>query len=148
MPPPARKRSRASEIALLENLSTSLDTYIDDNPISKGYRGASSKSDKSKSAAKNFLAVKTLVKSIAKACVSENIVVSWQTTEGDKTDAMIDRLVKEFKEKYPALNKKLLVDGIVRYNAQNNIQPPGEEVDERKYANIVSDVGFDMEKYY
>ena len=119
-----KKRSRDSEIALIESISNSLDTYIDENPTlitTSSYSSTSpykkkrySPTDASQNAAKNFLAAKTLIKSIAKARAQED------TGSNNNDDPLMDALVAEYKHKYPTLTKKLLVDGIVKYNITQN----------------------------
>lgn len=49
---------------------------------------------------KNFLAAKTLVKNIAKACAHENVVATHE-----KADVLIGSLVEEYKGKYPSVTK-------------------------------------------
>eukprot|EP00581_Thalassiosira_minuscula_P012120 CAMPEP_0183712084 /NCGR_PEP_ID=MMETSP0737-20130205/7336_1 /TAXON_ID=385413 /ORGANISM="Thalassiosira miniscula, Strain CCMP1093" /LENGTH=573 /DNA_ID=CAMNT_0025940661 /DNA_START=64 /DNA_END=1785 /DNA_ORIENTATION=- len=126
-PAPKKKKSRQSEIALLEKISTSLDTYIGDNPgrtaslssSSKKKKNKGTSSDASKNAAKNFLAAKTLVRNIAKACAQEKVSANAETEDGE-SDVLFDSLVEEYKDKYPSLTKRMLLDGIVRYNATIN----------------------------
>eukprot|EP00571_Detonula_confervacea_P003721 CAMPEP_0172319152 /NCGR_PEP_ID=MMETSP1058-20130122/36955_1 /TAXON_ID=83371 /ORGANISM="Detonula confervacea, Strain CCMP 353" /LENGTH=515 /DNA_ID=CAMNT_0013034145 /DNA_START=44 /DNA_END=1591 /DNA_ORIENTATION=- len=157
----SKKGTRASEIALLESISSSLDTYIGDNPqltqTPKRKKSSASASDVSKNAAKNFLAAKTLVKSIAKVCAQENVVIA--VDNGGTSDALIDVLVDEYKEKYPSLTKKMLVDWIVRYNTQNETALGGsanavaeddtkDDNTQLKFGRIISIVDGEMNKYY
>jgi len=107
----------------------------------------------SKNAAKNFLAAKTLVKSIAKACAQENVAI-------DDTDGniyVIDALVGEYKVKHPSLTKKMLMDWIIRYKAQHETDDAAsggsayadaDEGNQLKFGRVVSIVDEDMEKYY
>ena len=145
-------QSRKSEIALLEQISTSLDTYIGENPSLTGpttnYKKRSA-SDVSKNAAKNFLAAKTLVKSIAKSCAQEKVVAP----TAEKSDGLFDLLVGEYKEKYPTLTKKMLLDGISRYyDAQDVDKSAAEEEDDKdvelKFGRIIASVDAEMNQYY
>ena len=161
------KRSRKSEIALLEKISSSLDTYIGDNPTSTTTPNkATLASDKSKNAASNFLLAKTLVKSIAKACAVERVTGSEELTvktdavgkkeeeEGDTDDdehTLLDSLVDGYKPKFPSLSKKMLLNGMTRYNTQNDIQlTEGEQPDdiELVYGRIIAAVDVDMNAYH
>eukprot|EP00579_Thalassiosira_antarctica_P026487 CAMPEP_0202003040 /NCGR_PEP_ID=MMETSP0905-20130828/8736_1 /ASSEMBLY_ACC=CAM_ASM_000554 /TAXON_ID=420261 /ORGANISM="Thalassiosira antarctica, Strain CCMP982" /LENGTH=518 /DNA_ID=CAMNT_0048560109 /DNA_START=131 /DNA_END=1687 /DNA_ORIENTATION=+ len=156
---PKKKKSRESEIALLEKISTSLDTYIGDNPLPsfKPKNEKPTASDASKNAAKNFLAAKTLSKNIAKACAQEKVAATVET-EG-KSNVLFDSLVEEYNGKYPSLTKKMLVDGIGRYNAQNenasggNSGAEGEDTedddnDELKFGRIIFAVDTEMNLYH
>mmetsp|Transcript_38116 Transcript_38116/g.70356 ORF Transcript_38116/g.70356 Transcript_38116/m.70356 type:complete len:520 (-) Transcript_38116:113-1672(-) len=159
---PKKKKSRKSEIALLEKISSSLDTYIGDNPRPPTpppkYKRKHAASDVSKNAAKSFLAAKTLAKSIAKACANEKVVLIDETEK--KFDVLIESLVDEYKGKYPSLTRKMLVDGIVRYNKQNanasgensgdkeEKEETNDENNELKFGRIIPIVDADMDKYH
>lgn len=115
-------------------------------------------SDASKHAARGFLAAKTLVRSIAKACAQENVVLA-HVLSGGKSVSLIDDLVDEFKEKYSSLTKKMLVDGMIRYNAPNETasnstadeageEESKEEYNERKFGKILSIVFDEMNEYF
>lgn len=165
---PKPKRTRDSEIALLEKLSTSLDTYIGDNPTSTTlttHHASPRKKKKwsainqSQDASKNFLSAKTLAKSIAKACAQEE---GCSMIAPIVNNPVVELLVQEYKHTYPALTKKLLVDGIIRYNTQHDINvipgdgdvKGGEEEDandsphKQRLRRIVSIVNVDMNEYH
>eukprot|EP00584_Thalassiosira_punctigera_P024743 CAMPEP_0172553656 /NCGR_PEP_ID=MMETSP1067-20121228/51327_1 /TAXON_ID=265564 ORGANISM="Thalassiosira punctigera, Strain Tpunct2005C2" /NCGR_SAMPLE_ID=MMETSP1067 /ASSEMBLY_ACC=CAM_ASM_000444 /LENGTH=501 /DNA_ID=CAMNT_0013341871 /DNA_START=84 /DNA_END=1586 /DNA_ORIENTATION=+ len=153
---PPKKKSRESEIALLEKISTSLDTYIGEKPKppppAQKNKKTHNASDASKNAAKNFLAAKTLVKSIAKACALEKVVVKAEA--GGNSDVLIESLVEEYKEKYPSVTKQMLVDGILRNKAQNedvgdSVAEEEEEEDyELKFGRIIPVVDAEMDQYH
>ena len=78
-------------------------------------------------------------------------------------DPVVELLVQEYKHTYPALTNKLLVDGIVRYNTQHeinvisgdgNVKGGGEEEDanndslKQRLRRIVSIVNVDMNEYH
>mmetsp|Transcript_14522 Transcript_14522/g.29706 ORF Transcript_14522/g.29706 Transcript_14522/m.29706 type:complete len:598 (-) Transcript_14522:65-1858(-) len=72
---------------------------------------AKSAVDISQTAVKNFLAEKTLIKSITKACVAERVAV------GD--DSIIEELVTKYKTDYSGLTVKKVVDSITRVTSGN-----------------------------
>eukprot|EP00985_Skeletonema_marinoi_P026498 scaffold20576_cov80-Skeletonema_marinoi.AAC.3 len=72
---------------------------------------AKSAVDISQTAVKNFLAEKTLIKSITKACVAERVAV------GD--DSIIEELVTKYKTDYSGLTLKKVVDSITRVTSGN-----------------------------
>lgn len=157
-----KKKSRESEIALLEKISTSLDTYIGDNPPTPKSSTPKDKkkkkkalSETSKNAAKNFLEAKTLVKSIAKACAREKVVVT-EETDG-KSDELVESFVEEYQGKYPSVTKKLIIDAIIRHNALNNekasadndvAEDGDDDNDELKFGRIVPIVDAEMNQYH
>ena len=108
-------------------------------------------SDKSKNAARGFLATKTLVKSIAKACAQQNVALADEDVTGNSSE-LVDALMDEYKEKYPSLTKKILIDGVVRYNSQNGIDIVGEEYTEddtqQKFGLILPIIEWEMNEYY
>ncbi|KAL9187904.1 hypothetical protein ACHAXT_006282 [Thalassiosira profunda] len=130
-----QKTSRKSEIALLEQISTSLDAVIGDRPLKKSRTSAS---DANKTAAKNFLATKTLVKNIAKACAQEG-----------KSDALVELLVEEYKEGFPTLTKQMLVDAIAKMqDGDASAEEEDDELPELKLGRIVATVDAEMTAYH
>jgi len=123
-----KKSIRESEIALLTQISTSLDSRYgapdparlhESRPASER-RAAQSKSPKTT----NFLMVKTVVKGIVKACVQEKLGVTERET---KSVGVIDSIVEEYRLKYPKLTKQMVMDAVARHRKSNeNDASPGE----------------------
>ncbi|KAL7537985.1 hypothetical protein ACHAXR_011162 [Thalassiosira sp. AJA248-18] len=126
---PKKSYSRESEIALLKQLSTSLDSYTGKEERGsltvaikkkwpKPMKKLASVQDTSKTATKNFLAVKQLVRGLVKACIEENV------KNKEKTIGVIDRLVEEYRVRgYPTLTKQMVTDGIARHmKSQENTE--------------------------
>ena len=127
------KRSR-EEISLLQGITSTLETYAPNNTDSETGEGGivlpavnlnsktltppmqfnqSGKSavGTSQDAAKNFLAEKTLIKSISKACLAVRAAAT--------DTAVIDQLIKKYKDGYSGLTLKKVVDGISRASSSN-----------------------------
>lgn len=122
-----KKRTRDAEIALIAQISTSLDTYSETpNPetIARLQKDFSSKPSPSSSFAKrassavanattnNFLVVKTLVKGIVKACVQEHLTIEH---ENKSVVGVVDSLIEEYRFKYPTLTKQMVTNAMDRY---------------------------------
>ena len=133
----SNKRS-AEEISLLQGITSTLETNLgvpnntdaasedsDNNvlPVTIKSKSQESKTlapmqpneasavDISQNAVKNFLAEKTLIKSITKACVVEQVTVSDGT--------IIEDLVKKYKADYSGLTVQKVVDSITRTTSDN-----------------------------
>lgn len=164
MDPSSKNATRESEIALLEQLSSSLDqkhgapdTNVVTSNLKKKWPKSRKSSDASKNATKNFLATKTLVKAIVKACNMENVTA----TSWDKKQiiGVMDSLVEEYRQKYPALTKQMVVDGIARHNKTEGDEPEKspeddaaaaeeEEDHDVKVARLIEIVDEEMDKYF
>ena len=79
-------------------------------------------------AAKDFLAVRALIKSISKACVSEGVVVG-DNKIGEEVDTLIDALVNEYRGRYVSLTKAMLLDGIAKYPTLAAMEAAGVKAD-------------------
>mmetsp|Transcript_15120 Transcript_15120/g.32820 ORF Transcript_15120/g.32820 Transcript_15120/m.32820 type:complete len:604 (+) Transcript_15120:103-1914(+) len=114
-----KKSSRESEIALLDQLSTRLDSYTGlPSPHPRPACQLQKKRLKafentSKNVSTNILMVKTLVKGMIKACVQEELAI---TNNGKQSVGVIDALVEEYRYKYPSLTRTMVTDGIARHN--------------------------------
>lgn len=80
-------------------------------------------------AAKDFLAVRALIKSISKACVSEEVVVG-DNKIGEEVDTLIDALVNEYQGRYVSLTKAMLLDGIAKYPTLAVMEADGVKADD------------------
>lgn len=156
------KRS-AEEISLLQGITSTLETNLrgasnqkedsdialpaapDLKPISISQQSRTlapmqpaelkSAIDISQNAAKNFLAEKTLIKSITKACAAEGVAVS----DGN----IIEELVTKYKIDYPGLTVQKVVDNMTRASSDNvESEASSGEKDSDKAAdtNIESEV--------
>ena len=86
-----------------------------------------SPADKTRDASKNLLAATTLAKALARACVQERV----STSEYDnKSAAVIDGLVEEYRLKYPALTRQMVTDGITRHEMGERGEEEGVGDDE------------------
>lgn len=149
-------------MALLKQLSTSLDTYNGTKSPqaiaglqkswpkpTKTYSGG----DASKSATKNFLAVKTLVKGMVKACIQENVTVTEQKSIG-----VIDSLVEEYRSNrgYPSVTKQMVANGVKKAqegtskdDQNTNGKTEGDDIDdELKLARCIQIVDDEMDEYF
>ncbi|KAL7553984.1 hypothetical protein ACHAWF_017353 [Thalassiosira exigua] len=121
--PKEAKARDPKELALLQSLAASLDTYNGEqgataqaqhHPLAVPRAGPSSKKKSAVEAtadfSKNILAAKTLVRSIVKACVEEKV-----PTQQTKSVGVIDSLVEEYRPKYPSLTRQMIVDGVERH---------------------------------
>ena len=103
-----------------------------------------SPADKTRGATSSLLAANTLAKALARACVQEKV----STSEYDnKSAAVIDALVEEYRLTYPALTRQMVTDGIARHETGKT----GEEDDEDyelKVGRIMGIVDDDMERYH
>jgi hypothetical protein len=80
-------------------------------------------------AAKDFLAVRALIKSISKACVLEGVVVG-DNKIGEEVDTLIDALVNEYQGRYVSLTKAMLLDGIAKYPTLAAMEAAGVKADD------------------
>ncbi|KAL7551257.1 hypothetical protein ACHAWF_014453 [Thalassiosira exigua] len=154
--PPAPKRSREPEIALLERISTSLDAYIDEvPPPSREAKRERSAADASKDAAKEFLAARTLARCISKACAREHVTLAPSEGDDGPSDPLVDALVEEYKDKHPSLTAKMIFAGIARQSARRDSSRAATEAsssrdrgdDARKFDRIAAAVAADMDRY-
>lgn len=89
--------------------------------------------DISQNAAKNFLAEKTLIKSITKACAAERVAVS--------DGSIIEELVTKYKTDYSGLTVEKVVDSMARALSGNvESEASGEKDNAAATTNIESDV--------
>ena len=127
--------NRATEIALLEQLSSRLDTYTGGPPtdLEKSLQPTQqTKSMLIKS--KSILAAKALAKSIAKACVEVNVSATSETSH-KSSSSVLDSLIEEYRLEYPTLTKKMVIDGIARYKKTNKEEEGNDDSDDQDEDN-------------
>jgi len=167
---PTKKRTRESEIALIQSLSSSLDAFnnktggggvsntnstgttTNNNSTAKllyysphpprSKQKKQSATDISQNASKHFLSAKMLMKNIAKAVVSNDEGESSTTTT-----SLIDRLVEHYKPLYPALSYKLLIDEIGKLNTTVGDEGNSNDDELLQFGNIVNIVDEGMHDY-
>lgn len=119
------RKAKISESALVEKLTDSLNSFIEKNPpIAKSEDASHANVDKkqasqvtaSQNATKNFLAGKTLLKNIAKACTKENITLG----DDNESNIFVESLVDNYKTNYP-LSARSLIDALKK-TAGNSIE--------------------------
>ena len=143
--------NRATEIALLEQLSSRLDTYTGGPPtnlFTLSLHPLQTKSMMIKS--KSILAAKELAKSIAKACVEVNISTTSQTSHKSSSISVFDSLIEEYRLEYPTLTKKMIIDGIARYKKETNREEEGndsndQDEDNNSDTNIIGHADYDLQ---
>ena len=166
---PTKKRTRDSEIALIQSLSSSLDAF-NNNKTSGGVgsnntsttnnnstakllyyspvppRKKQSATDISQNASKSFLSAKMLMKNIAKAIASNNEEGESSTTT--TSTSLVDKLVEHYKPIYPGLTYKLLIDEIGKHNIIVSDESNSSNDDELiRFGNIVNIVDEGMHDY-
>ena len=134
-------RSRESEIALLEKISTSLETFIsapDQAQVVRYGENSSiriSSADASRDAIKNVLAAKTLVRSIVKVCAKEKL----KSGNDEVPDGLVDALVEEYRGNYPSLTVEKVNEALSRYEPTetSEIDPESDDSDvESAHSNV------------
>ena len=163
----SNKRS-AEEISLLQGLHSTLESNlrshgvaknnssdIDEDNIAIPTRGIpksktlapmqpSQVVDVTQNATKNFLAEKTLIKSITKAFVAERVSAS--------DASIITELVKKYKTDYSGLTEQKVVEGINRGTASVNVESEAsdgkEEEGNEKVGRCIAFIDQEMKQYY
>lgn len=177
----APARPAKQEVDLLGALTASLDTFLYDHPPPPGMdpkeweeaterkkrRSRKKKKRKkrfttSRRATRDFLATKTLVRSIAKACAREDVAAGSDEGGGDEEggegegkgkgegdeggksggSGVVELIFDAFKGKYPSLTKEMLTEGMAR-RGNGNGNDDGQNDDDAAKGDDNDDSGDD-----
>ena len=115
----SKKRSRETEVALIESFTNSLDSFnsAQKRERRRRRRRLENEEDESKLRTKNVLAAKTLVKNIAK-CANES-AASTDNCNSAPIDRLVKALVEEYEPDFPTLTVGVVNDALSRMQGRD-----------------------------